>query len=186
MAKTSVAAQSLRGKPVDEQSAGDALLTDADLAVAGQISRAMVRFFRSAHRFKAQIALGQRIDQTGFVLLSVLADCGPLRSALLASRMHSDPSTISRQVAHLVQQGLIERTADPGDGRASLLAATEAGRANLAEAREHRTRLLAGVIGQWSDRDRRTLAILLDRLANDLAGNDAGTNPSLSTRTENT
>lgn len=151
--------------------------SESDLAVAGEISRAMVRFFRSAHRFKSQISPDQRIDQTSFMLLSVLSECGPLRSALLASRVHSDPSTISRQVAHLVQQGRVERTADPGDGRASLLAVTDAGRADLAEARRARERLLATAVSGWSDRDRRQLAALLDRLADDLGGSDAATSP---------
>lgn len=158
-------ADSLAERPVSE----------GDLAVAGEISRAMVRFFRSAHRFKTRIAVDRGIDQTGFMLLSVLSDCGPLRSTLLASRVHSDPSTISRQVAHLVGQGLVERTADPVDGRASLLAVTDAGRTDLGTARHARELMLAAAIAHWSDRDRRSLAALLDRLADDLAGEDDGT-----------
>ena len=51
-------------------------------------------------------------------LLVHLVKGGPQRSGALAEAVHSDPSTISRQVAHLVRLGLVERTADPEDREA--------------------------------------------------------------------
>ena len=45
----------------------------------------------------------------------------------------ADPSTVSRQVASLVKAGLVERQADPDDGRASILVPTELGRAKVRE-----------------------------------------------------
>jgi hypothetical protein len=58
---------------------------------------------------------------------------GPRRAGALADAVHSDPSTISRQIGHLVKLGYVERTADPEDGRATLLAATDEGRRVLEE-----------------------------------------------------
>ena len=77
--------------------------------------------------------------------------------------MHSDPSTVSRQVAHLVQLGLVERVADPADGRATLLVATDEGRRVFDENRQLRNRRIAGLISGWSDDDRQTFARLLTR-----------------------
>jgi len=54
----------------------------------------------------------------------------------LAARSGLDPSTVSRAVAAMVAQGLVERRADPHDGRATVLAPTAAGDALLAEAQE--------------------------------------------------
>ena len=50
---------------------------------------------------------------------------GPHRSNALAEAVHSDPSTVSRQIAALVKVGYVERRPDPADGRACLLAATD-------------------------------------------------------------
>lgn len=49
----------------------------------------------------------------------------------------SAPS-MSRTLAHLEGQGLLDRTADPEDGRSVLLSITPAGRAAVAQAREQR------------------------------------------------
>lgn len=149
-------------------SLADPAVAEGDLQVAGDISRAMMRFFRATHHFKTRMITEHNVDQTTFAVLSTLTECGPLRSTLLASRLHSDPSTISRQVAHLVQQGLVERTADPEDGRASLLGVTETGCAHLTQARRYRDCKLAELMRHWPAADRQQLALLLDRLADDL------------------
>ncbi len=158
----------------------DPVVAEADLQVAGDISRAMMRFFRATHHFKTRMIAEHNVDQTTFAVLSTLTECGPLRSTLLASRLHSDPSTISRQVAHLVQQGLVERTADPEDGRASLLGVTDTGREHLSEARRYRDRKLAELMRHWPAADRQTLALLLDRLANDLTALSTSAQPASS------
>jgi DNA-binding MarR family transcriptional regulator len=85
----------------------------------------------------------------------------------LAEEVHSDPSTISRQVGQLVRLGLVERTADPADGRATLLAATAEGRRVFEENRRRRNEHLADLLSPWPDGDRRALAALLARFADD-------------------
>src|SRR4051794_15781166 len=50
----------------------------------------------------------------------------------LAGRTGLDPSTVSRAVASLVGLRPAERRADPADGRAGVLALTDAGRTALA------------------------------------------------------
>jgi DNA-binding MarR family transcriptional regulator len=57
----------------------------------------------------------------------------------------------------------VERVADPADGRATLLVATDEGRRVFEENRQLRNRRIAGLIAQWSDDDRRTFARLLTR-----------------------
>ena len=59
--------------------------------------------------------------RVGSSALSYAADA---HRRALAAAVHSDPSTVSRQVAALVRAGLIERQADPEDGRASVLVPT--------------------------------------------------------------
>ncbi|MEP7179046.1 MAG: MarR family transcriptional regulator, partial [Pseudonocardiales bacterium] len=92
---------------------------------------------------------------------------GPMRSSELAERIESDPSTVSRQVATLVDDGLLERRADPEDGRACLLVPTAKGHAVLSEHNAIRLQHFTGMLGDWSDADLRTFAALLQRFTTD-------------------
>lgn len=107
-------------------------------------------------------------DRTAMLLLFPLVQ-GPQRAAALAEECHADPSTISRQVAELVRRGLVERQADPSDGRASLLAITDAGREVCDRVRMLRRQLFATAVDGWTDDELATLAHLLGRF-NDALG----------------
>lgn len=128
------------------------------------------RLSRVFDRMRCQVVADteQVTDYTSMVLLTALVCSGPLRSGALAEHVHSDASTISRQVAALVGRGLVVRQADPGDGRATLLAATPAAQALVEDKRQHRDEQYARVLAGWSAADVRALAPLLGRLAADL------------------
>jgi DNA-binding MarR family transcriptional regulator len=70
---------------------------------------------------------------------------------------------VSRQVAPLVQRGLLERRADPDDGRASLLVLTDKGKALMAEHDRVRLARFAEMLSGWSDAELRHFAELLAR-----------------------
>jgi DNA-binding MarR family transcriptional regulator len=104
------------------------------------------------------IGLLQQID-------ALSSDC---HARELAQHAGLDPSTVSRAVASLVAQGLVERQADPGDGRASLLVVTPAGRAALDDAKAWFGDLLDRALAGWDPDDRAALAATLRRLAHDI------------------
>ena len=70
---------------------------------------------------------------------------------------------MSRQVASLVKDGLLERRSDPDDGRASLLALTDKADDVLAEHDRIRLDYFAQMLDGWSETDLRLFAGLLDR-----------------------
>lgn len=109
------------------------------------------------------------ISMATYVLLFHLLAQGPMRPKALAESVGVDPSTVSRQVDQLVRLGHLARTADPDDGRATLLVPTEQGRATHARMREQRDRLFARLLAHWDDDDVATLTALLGRLTGDLA-----------------
>ena len=109
-----------------------------------------------------------RPDLTTAPVLAHLDGVGPQRMGAIAAAVGSDPSTVSRQVSALVAAGLVERRADPVDGRAQLLATTPAGARRCADARHRRTRSFAQVFAGWPAESRLRLAELLGRLADDL------------------
>ncbi|SDN33899.1 MarR family winged helix-turn-helix transcriptional regulator [Allokutzneria albata] len=141
--------------------------TEADLAIADELGMALVRLNRVQACIAGHASRNGGIDKSSFVLLATLVGQGPTRSSALAEAVHSDPSTISRQVAQLVKDGLVERRADPVDGRATLLAATDAGLELLRVHRRRRNEAIAGMVADWSAADRRLFAELLGRFASD-------------------
>jgi DNA-binding MarR family transcriptional regulator len=122
---------------------------------------------------KQQASLAHRmsksagVDRSTIFLLKALAFHGPRRSSELAAAVHSDPSTVSRQVAALVRDGLIERQADPEDGRASVLMPTERGLELLAEQRKRMGLALAQVFRTWDPADVNRFLELLERFVGD-------------------
>jgi DNA-binding MarR family transcriptional regulator len=110
------------------------------------------------------------VDYTDMVLLFTLVKQGPMRASALATAVHSDASTISRQAASLVGRGLIERHADATDGRVSVLVATDEARQLVAVKSEARDEHFGQVLSDWSTAEIRAFAPLLTRLAADLEG----------------
>jgi DNA-binding MarR family transcriptional regulator len=129
-----------------------------------RIALAMTTLMRAASRAKAQDAASGGVFHSMGVLY-VLNESGPLRANLLAEAVHADPSTLSRQVSALAEQGLISREPDPADGRATLLAITEAGRTVLAERMTLRDRHLSSLTAGWTDQEREQFAALFERFA---------------------
>jgi DNA-binding MarR family transcriptional regulator len=115
------------------------------------------------------------------VLLFPLVRLGPLRQGALADLVHADPSTISRHVAVLVEQGLVRRVADESDGRASQLIVTDEGLRTLEMLRSEREAHLRAITADWPHTDLTTFTELFGRLLDDLAASlpaDPATQPS--------
>ncbi|MFD3507145.1 MarR family winged helix-turn-helix transcriptional regulator [Nocardia sp. NPDC058666] len=131
------------------------------------IASQLVRLHRLRDRSLAQMKDSSGIDPAGFVVLFRLVCDGAMRSGALADAVHSDASTVSRQVAQLVDRGLVERTADPDDGRATVLQATAEGREVAARIRARRQDSIAIITDSWSAADRASFAGLLTRFVDD-------------------
>jgi DNA-binding MarR family transcriptional regulator len=144
-------------------------VVERHLQLADRLATQLFRLIRTLERTKAQAAAmrGDRIEKACFGLLVELADKGPRRMTALAEAVLADPSTVSRQVAQLVDLGYVERQPDPEDGRASRLAATERGLAHLAMSRERRNRMIDSVLSDWTTQDRERLIGLLERFNDD-------------------
>ena len=122
--------------------AGGDVISTEELRTADEVGSQLVRLVRLIERVQAQYQAEHpdAVDRATYLLLVHLVKDGAHRAGALAEAVHSDPSTVSRQVAHLVQLGLVERVADPADGRATLLVATAEGRRVFDENRQLRNR----------------------------------------------
>ncbi|SEK89119.1 DNA-binding transcriptional regulator, MarR family [Blastococcus sp. DSM 46786] len=104
------------------------------------------------------------LDGAAYGLLALLQDAGPLRASDLVARLGLDKSTVSRQLSSLVELGLVDRTADPDDGRAQVLTPSAEGAARLARIRTARRARWESDMSGWPAEDVATLAVLLERL----------------------
>jgi DNA-binding MarR family transcriptional regulator len=111
---------------------------------------------------------GDEVDIAAFHVLKTLCHHGPMRLSSLASALELDASTVSRHARHLEDRGLVERTDDPDDGRASRVAISEQGVSCLDKCTEARRVIVADILSGWSDQDREQLRVLLNRFQHDL------------------
>lgn len=135
---------------------------------ADQLATQLIRLVRLFSRVKSRITkVGpEGLESAAYAILFHLIDKGPQRASHLAEVLHSDISTISRQSSALVDHGLVERQADPEDGRASLLAVTQEGLRIFEANRRARNDWLEQVLSAWTDADRIALNSLLSQLNN--------------------
>src|SRR5262245_60693800 len=76
----------------------------------------------------------------------------------LAERERVQPPSMTRTVASLVEQGLVDRIEDPHDRRQVIVSLTAAGREALADARESRNAWLAQRLAELTPEQRRLVA----------------------------
>jgi DNA-binding MarR family transcriptional regulator len=155
--------------------------TTADLSRAealGRLEGEIGVLIRRIKRVLGERARGVHPDlQRGaYLMLAYVADDGPLRPSVIAEKFDIDKGSISRQVQQLVDLGLVVRTPDPLDGRASLLVASDEARRRLDDVVMQRRDWLDVRLGDWSDEELADFLTVLGRynaaLENAPAGRD--------------
>ena len=131
-----------------------------------RLEREIGLLLRRSRAISARLAaeLHPDLDGAAYGLLALLQDSGPLRASDLVARLGLDKSTVSRQLATLVDLGLVERAADPVDGRAQVLTPSPEGSARLSRIREARRARWEADMADWPAEDVARLGDLLARL----------------------
>jgi DNA-binding MarR family transcriptional regulator len=135
------------------------------LEAVASVTGSFIDLQRTVRRSKARLlaAAGNDVESATHLLLHTVAAEGPMRASALATSVHSDLSTVSRQVTVLVGRGLLERRADQLDGRACLLAVTDAGRTAIAEHERGRQAFFDEVLTGWGAQELRQFAEQMGR-----------------------
>jgi DNA-binding MarR family transcriptional regulator len=141
------------------------------------LERALEGMFRlrANRRFDARqtARVGAVVTRAGYALLRSLSDNAQLSLRELADSTHMDAATASRQVNQLVEERLVHRR-PAVDARAVVLSLTSHGEEVYERIVAYRLEHLANVLTSWSDHDRGTLAVLVNRLSADLSATDDG------------
>ncbi len=123
---------------VTEPTSG-ATLSEPDLAASA--ARLRLAITRTARRLR-QEAAGDLTPTTTAVLASV-ERAGPLTPSELAEIERVKRPTATRSLRWLLEEGLVDRTPDPSDGRSALIAITPVGRERLRRVRSRKNAYLA-------------------------------------------
>lgn len=91
------------------------------------------------------------LTQSQLSALSSITQLGPVRSGDLARIESVTAPSMTRLIAGLEAEGLVQRTPDPVDGRAALLSATPAGEEAVLRTRAARARKLAALLAPLDD-----------------------------------
>jgi DNA-binding MarR family transcriptional regulator len=105
---------------------------------------------------------GIALDRALFPLLSWIGESGPMGIVELANMVGRDHSTVSRQVARLVDAKLVAKVATP-DKRMRLLLPTAEGRALVAKIKKTRRTVIQHHFRLWSVEERGLLLTLLKK-----------------------
>jgi DNA-binding MarR family transcriptional regulator len=138
---------------------------DSGMPVLDAMQHQVAVFARRAEQTRLG-GLGQArnsMDRAAYLLLNRLDQSGPMGVKALASGMGIDSSTVTRQVAPLVDSGLVTRTTHPEDGRAVVLKLSPHGLARLEQVRSSRRELMAVLTDEWSEEEREIFCTLLTR-----------------------
>lgn len=117
---------------------------------------------RLARILRQQAELG--LSPSQITALATIAREGPLTLGALAATEHVTPPSVTKVVERLEELGLIERRADPDDGRRVVVVATAAGSELLAAGRARKDAILAQRIAQLDADQLDRLAAALDVL----------------------
>jgi DNA-binding MarR family transcriptional regulator len=142
--------------------APDTSAARADVAAVADNFVELMRSFTKA-RTRLLAAAAHDVEWSAHVILKCLQNEGPLRAGAIAEHVQSDPSTVSRQVAGLVKDGLLDRRADPEDGRAALLVLTARAREVLVEHDRVRLDYFAEMLEAWTPAELQDFAGMLAR-----------------------
>lgn len=125
---------------------------------------------RMARRLRQASGMGGEISPTLAAALATIERTGPLTPSALAERERIQRPTATRVVTQLEAMGLVTRTPDPSDARASHVAITRAGTTLLKRIRSRKNEYLARRLRELTTAELATLdqaSAILERLLAD-------------------
>lgn len=126
------------------------------------------RLSRERATRRARRLTGLDWTYSALLILEGVKDNATLRMSQLAQSVGTTPPTVTKLVKDLEERGLITRTPDEQDGRASRLSLTEKGRQVAESIGQARLEGLAQVLTDWSEDDLEKMDTLFERLRADM------------------
>ncbi|MGI6879852.1 MarR family winged helix-turn-helix transcriptional regulator [Microbacterium sp. gxy059] len=135
---------------------------EAIRSVEAGLSSVFAQFRRLVKEQADRIAPG--MHPATYKMFWAIAREAPVTASRLGDVLEMDKAQVSRGIRYLEENGLVERTPDPSDGRVLAISVTEEGARRLADVRPSPRHTLYRRVSGWSLEDLRTLGVLLDEL----------------------
>ncbi|HVW47601.1 MAG TPA: MarR family transcriptional regulator [Solirubrobacterales bacterium] len=114
-----------------------------DISLSDTASQLRNAIVRTARVLRQDAASETGLGASATAALATINRDGPLTPSELAAIERVKRPSVTRTLACLDREGLIERTPDPADGRSSLVSISAAGRERLAALRRRKNAYLA-------------------------------------------
>jgi DNA-binding MarR family transcriptional regulator len=135
-------------------------LVQANRDEVRELAEAVTALVEGAYR-----GMARTFDITRIGLLRLAASGEPLRPSDVADALDVNPSTVTRYVRALEDEGHVRVTGDPADRRSCLISVTTEGRAELTRFAEAGVDVFATVVHDWNAEDIRQFTRLINQLA---------------------
>lgn len=155
--------------PLDDPAAADRATPSPYDGPVKELTIALEELNRAQREVSARLARELDFPRASLGTLRLLQRCGPLQVTELAHHLKVDLSVASRQVTHLVEAGLVERTACDDDRRARSVTLTPEGREKVDETFRLLARRTAGTFAGWTAQELRESVHHLGRLTEALS-----------------
>jgi DNA-binding MarR family transcriptional regulator len=109
------------------------------------------------------VAVHPDLQGVSYLLLGWIEKNGPVRASAAVEAFRIDKGALSRQIQHLADLGLVRRTPDPADGRASLVELTDDGTFRMQQVEDDRRKLVDERLADWTVEELQSLATQLHR-----------------------
>jgi DNA-binding MarR family transcriptional regulator len=118
--------------------------TKPNTSLTDAAARLRLGIVRTARRLRQEAAAeAGGLTPTSTAALATIERHGPLTPSELAALERVKRPTVTRTLGCLEREGLVERTADPNDGRSSLVSVNSVGRERLRRLRGRKNAYLA-------------------------------------------
>ncbi|QIS06041.1 MarR family transcriptional regulator [Nocardia brasiliensis] len=140
-------------------------MSDSGPAADAALPRLVYELTLLARHFPASLLRrpGFQLDRSAFLILTRLEHDTPLSLRELSEAFQLDISTINRQVAAMLKQGLVDRVPDPAGGIARKIQASAKGLEALASDRMQSHDGIGAVVADWPGADIEQLGTLIAR-----------------------
>ncbi|GAA5088515.1 MarR family winged helix-turn-helix transcriptional regulator [Nocardia iowensis] len=140
-------------------------MSDSGPADHAALTRLVFELTLLARHFPASLLRrpGFQLDRSAFLILTRLEFDAPLSLRELSEAFQLDISTINRQVAAMLKQGLVDRVPDPEGGIARKIQASAKGLEALAADRLQSRDGIGAVVADWPHTDVDQLSRLIAR-----------------------
>jgi DNA-binding MarR family transcriptional regulator len=142
--------------------------TKTDIPLTERAAHLRTAIVRTARRLRQEAAAETSgLTPTSIAALATIERHGPMTPSEIAAIERVKRPTITRTLGCLEREGLIDRAADPADGRSALVSLNAAGRERLRRLRGRKNAYLARRMRDLSDEEVETLeraAEILERM----------------------